>query len=139
MKRSHNIVLLSSKAEVTAFIPKVVTAADGERNSFGFLPARAYEDFALQQRLIIACDSESKALAGYIVFGGTPPQARIFQTYVAPDFRRGGVGQALVAEVVRRSEEVSFLSIRVEVASDLEAANDFYKNQPVYPLHTPLT
>lgn len=129
MRRHHNITLLSSKADVASFIPDVIAAADGERNSFGFLPARAYEDFALQQRLIVACDSNSKTLAGYVVFGGTPPQARIFQTYVSPDFRRHGVGQALVAEVIRRSEEASFLSIRVEVASDLNGANNFYKNQ----------
>lgn len=129
MRGLKDIVLLSSKMDVTAFIPKVVEAADGERNSFGFLPARAYEDFALQQRLIVACDSKSNELAGYVVFGGTPPQARIFQTYVSPDYRRSGVGRALVEEVVKRSEEISFLSIRVEVASDLEDANEFYKNQ----------
>jgi ribosomal protein S18 acetylase RimI-like enzyme/predicted nucleic acid-binding protein len=127
--RPADILLLSSRADVATFLPRVVAAADGERNSFGFLPARAYEDFALQRRLIVACDSNTNALAGYVVFGGTPPQARIFQTYVSPNYRRSGVGRKLVAEVVKRSEEVSFLSIRVEVASDLKEANDFYKNQ----------
>lgn len=63
------------------------------------------------------------------MFGGTSPQARIFQTYVALTHRRSGVGRVLVQEVARRAEEFSYLSIRVEVASDLLAANEFYKNQ----------
>ena len=124
-----DIVLLSSRADVAPFLPAVIAAADGSRTSFGFLPARAYEDFALQGRLIVAHDRMSDRLAGYVVFGGTPPQARIFQTYVADEYRRSGVGRTLVTEVVRRSEDVSFLSIRVEVASDLDAANSFYRNQ----------
>lgn len=123
-----DIILLWSKADVTPFIPMVVEAADKHRHSFGFLPARAYDDFALQQRLIVACDRKTSTLAGYIVFGGTQPQARIFQTYVAPDYRGSGIGRRLVDEVVRRSEEICFLSIRAEVASDLDDANAFYRN-----------
>lgn len=121
------LTLLTSRNDVLPFIPNVIAAADNERESFGFLPARAYEDFALQRRLIIA-RAANNALAGYVVFGGTAPQARIFQTYVSPDFRRIGLARALVNEVVQRSENEAFLSIRVEVASDLLEANEFYKN-----------
>jgi ribosomal protein S18 acetylase RimI-like enzyme len=123
-----DIEVLTSRIETLPYIPQVIEAADKERNSFGFLPDSAYEDFALQGRLFVARDRETGELAGYIVFGGTSPQARIFQTYVAPAYRRSGVGRALVEEVVRRAEEQSYLSIRIEAASDLIGANEFYKN-----------
>lgn len=103
-------------------------AADEERNAFGFLPAKAYEEFAVQGRLIVATKATSGELAGYIAYGGTAPQARIFQTYVAPDHRGRGLGKRLVDRVIERAERDAFLSIRVEIAADLFDATEFYNS-----------
>ena len=62
------------------------------------------------------------------MIGGTFPQARIFQTYVASAYRGSGVGQRLVEEVIKRCERLAYLSIRADVAEDLEQANQFYRD-----------
>lgn len=120
------ICLLSMRSEVEPYVAQIREAADKEKDAFGFLPASAYTEFAYQGRMLIAVDVATRELAGYTVFGGALPQGRIFQTWASPKFRGQGVGRSLVAEVIRRLEDVSFLSIRADVASDLEIANQFY-------------
>jgi len=120
--------ITSDPSAITPVLPDIIAAADRERNSFGFMAAGAYATVALEGKLVVAKRCDDGTLAGYIMLGGTFPQARIFQTYVAPACRASGVGQALMEEVVRRCEERAYLSIRADVAEDLEAANRFYRN-----------
>jgi GNAT superfamily N-acetyltransferase/predicted nucleic acid-binding protein len=120
--------IISGHKEVKSLLGDIIAAADRERKSFGFMPHPAYHTVSLEGRLIVARQRDSGKLLGYIIVGGTFPQARIFQTYVDSDVRGSGVGKALVEEVVRRSEASAFLSIRAEVAEDLIEANRFYRN-----------
>jgi GNAT superfamily N-acetyltransferase len=122
------ITLLSSREEILPFLPNVVAASNTERNSFGFLPQKAYSDFAYQRQLIIAKDEATGHMAGYAIFAGALPTAKLRQTYVDPKWRRKGVGQMLVEEVLRRCEEMTYLSVRATVAEELIAANQFYEN-----------
>lgn len=64
--------ILTSRQDVMPFIEKVQMAADRERKSFGFLPASAYDQFALQGRLVVAIDDESEQFLGYVAYGGVP-------------------------------------------------------------------
>lgn len=125
---SDHYELLTARADILPYVKSIAAAADRERKAFGFLPARAYEEFAFQGRLIVAVDSETRMLAGYIAYGGTAPQARIFQTYVVPEHRRKGLARRLVDGVIERAERNAFLSIRVEIAADLFDASDFYNS-----------
>ena len=120
--------LLRSREDVTAFIPRVVEASNAERNAFGFLPSPTYEDFAYQGRIIIAVDAATEEFAGYAIFAGALPTAKVRQTYVAPNWRRKGLGQKLVAEVIKACEEIGYLSITATVASNLTDANAFYES-----------
>jgi GNAT superfamily N-acetyltransferase len=126
-ERSGMIKLLSDRADVLPFLDRVVEASNTERNSFGFLPKRAYSDFIFQRQLIIAKDESTGNMAGYAIFAGALPTAKLRQTYVDPKWRRKGIGQMLVEEVLRRCEEMTYLSIRATVAEELIAANRFYE------------
>src|SRR5687768_10920954 len=120
------IELLSRRAQVEPYIEQVRVAADAERGAFGFMPASAYDEFAAQGRMIIAIEPGTSAMLGYVLYGGAMPQGKIFQTWTAPVARGKGVGRRLISEVVRRLEQVHYLSIRADVAQDLERANEFY-------------
>ncbi|OWQ92518.1 hypothetical protein CDQ92_19825, partial [Sphingopyxis bauzanensis] len=126
-KQTVEIRLLTLRHEIEPYVGRIREAADREKAAFGFLPARAYDEFAYQGRMIVAVDSGS-ALVGYTLFGGALPQGRIFQTWASPDFRGQGVGRRLLLEVIRVLEESSYLSVRADVASDLKDANGFYSD-----------
>lgn len=117
---------LFNRNQVQPFLEAVITASNQERNSLGFLPKAAYSEFAFQERLIVALDAETKAFAGYAIFAGAFPNAKIRQTYVAPKWRRRGLGRQLVSAVIERCERLGFLSVKATVASDLAVANAFY-------------
>ena len=120
------VSLLSSRQEVEGYLDQVRQAADTEKDAFGFLPRSAYAEFAYQGRMVIAINSASKDLLGYVLYGGAMPQGRVFQTWTHPSGRGKGVGRLLINEVVSRLETQSYLSIKADVADDLEQANRFY-------------
>jgi predicted GNAT family acetyltransferase/predicted nucleic acid-binding protein len=122
------IKLLSDRNDVLPFVDRVVAASNTQRNSFGFLPKKAYSDFAYQRRIVIAIDESTSEMAGYAIFAGALPTAKLRQTYVDPQWRRKGIGQLLVTEVLRRCEEMTYLSVRATVAEDLTEANGFYES-----------
>jgi len=119
---------LRAREDVTPHIERVVEASNAERNAFGFLPRPTYDDFAYQRQIVVAVDAASGEFAGYAIYAGALPTAKVRQTYVAPNWRRQGLGQKLVAEVIKACEEIGYLSVTATVASDLVAANAFYES-----------
>lgn len=122
------IKILTSRSEIEPYQQDIQDAGDSERNSFGFLMPGAYRDFVRQRRAVIAICTDTDALVGYVLYGGAFPQAKIFQTYVSPDFRGQKVGQELLKTVFSRLEAVGYLSVLANVASDLTEADRFYEN-----------
>ncbi|QFT78876.1 GNAT family N-acetyltransferase [Erythrobacter sp. THAF29] len=118
--------ILSTRADLYPYVDEIRIAADSERDSFGFLPPAAYLEFVEQQRAVIAVDQQGR-LAGYCLYGGVLPEAKIFQTYVAPQFRGEAVGKKLLGTVFGRLEQRGFLSVVANVAEDLKEANRFYE------------
>lgn len=119
--------LLSSRTEVEPYLDSIINASNSERNSFGFLPEPVYREFIQQQQVIIAIDEATNAFVGYTIFAGALPTAKVRQTYVAPNWRRRGVGEALISEVIRLCEQLNYLTLRATVGQDLIAANAFYE------------
>ncbi len=95
----------------------------------GWLPEGAYRDFAYQGQLIVAIDDHTEELAGYSIFAGALPTAKLRQTYVAPAHRRTGLGGQLVEAAISQCQKLGYLSIKATVAQDLVAANAFYEKQ----------
>lgn len=128
--------LLSSRDEVTPHLESIIKASNSERNSFGFLPEPVYREFIQQQQIIVALDEETSAFVGYTIFAGALPTAKVRQTYVDPGWRRKGIGEALISEVIRLCESRSYLTLRATVAEDLATANAFYEKMGFVALAT---
>ena len=122
-----SVQIVTNRSEIEPYTEAIQAGGDSERNSFGFLRPDAYKEFVLQRRAIIALDDETGELTGHCLYGGVCPQAKVFQTYVAPQYRGQGVGARLLESLFGRLEKNGYLSVIANVASDLEAANRFYQ------------
>lgn len=105
--------------------------ADGEKEALGFLPEAAYRDAIMQRRLIamLARENGASHVAGFILFSGVFPNARIQAVVVGADHRRSGVASALVSTLVSYLESRGFIAVTAAVASDLESAQAFYESR----------
>jgi ribosomal protein S18 acetylase RimI-like enzyme/predicted nucleic acid-binding protein len=110
-------------------LPAIRALADGEKEALGFLPEPAYSEAIERRRLIAMCSSAAGDIevAGFILFSGVFPNARIQQVVVARQHRRAGVGSALINELVSHLEARAYLTLSAAVASDLSAAQSFYE------------
>ena len=127
-KEDTVIRILSAQSEVAFFVPDVQSHADTDKDALGFLPASVYEEAAQSQNLLVAVASRGdlNIYAGHLLFGGKFPRAKIYQTFVLPEFRRRKVGRALVDKLVSITEASNYLSLSAKVAADLPA-NGFYE------------
>ncbi|MBI4724225.1 MAG: GNAT family N-acetyltransferase, partial [Rhodomicrobium sp.] len=127
----HNIIYRTEddRTILLEFLPSIITLANEHKEALGFLPENAYRD-AIQRRRLVAMRAGSsaneKTLAGFILFSGVFPNARIQQVAVVDKFRRGCVGSALLNHVISRLEAQGYLTVSAAVASDLSAAQKFY-------------
>jgi ribosomal protein S18 acetylase RimI-like enzyme len=110
-------------------VQQIRALADGEKEALGFLPEAAYSDAIEHGRLVamIAQVGDSSELAGFILFSGVFPNARVQQIVVSPSHRRAHVASALINEVISQLEEQGYLTITAAVASDLPMAQAFYE------------
>ncbi len=123
-----DVRILSKPEEVAVYVDQARAASDTDKDSLGFLPEQAYKEAADQGKLLIAVIPQAgdMVFAGHLLHGGVFPQARIFQVFCVPLFRRKGIGRRLVEAIVRRAESLQFMSIVAKVADDL-AANQFWQ------------
>ncbi len=110
-------------------LPAIRALADTEKEALGFLPEAAYGEAIERRRLIAMCspDGGNTEVAGFILFSGVFPHARIQQIVVAKQHRRAGVASALINELVSQLEARAYLTVSAAVASDLSAAQAFYE------------
>lgn len=115
-------------AALQRLLPEIQALADSEKEALGFLPTAALGDAILRQRLFAATVESSGAseLAGYLLYGGIFPHAKIQQIAVARNLRKSGVASALMKVFASDLERVGFMTIKADVASDLPSALAFY-------------
>ncbi|WP_348931106.1 GNAT family N-acetyltransferase [Aquabacter sp. CN5-332] len=113
---------------MTSILREIQALADSERNALGFLPGVAFEEAIGRQRLIAAMAENSgvRTFAGYLLYSGVFPNAKIQQIAAVPKFRKKGAAAALMTALVSELERLGFMSIRADIASDLPAALTFY-------------
>lgn len=119
--------IITSRADVSAFVQDVQSAADTDREALGFLPRAAYEGAVQKGEITLAvCDEfETAKYAGHIWVSGTYPHARVVQLFVAPEYRGQRLATRLLRSAIQTAEAFGYLSIKANVAADL-AANRIY-------------
>ncbi|WP_271568269.1 GNAT family N-acetyltransferase [Bradyrhizobium sp. CCBAU 11386] len=112
-------------------VSTIRSLADMEKEALGFLPEAAYRDAIMQRRLfgIFAKYAGRVEVAGFILFSGVFPHARVQQVAVLPSYRRNGIASALINALVSHLESRGYLNITAAVASDLVGAQAFYEKK----------
>jgi ribosomal protein S18 acetylase RimI-like enzyme len=128
-RTQRTIQILRDPQEVYRSVKSVQTKADSAKDALGFLPAQAYDQAAKQGTLFVAVNrvGDDARYAGHILFGATYPHAKIFQVYVASEYRKFGTGRSLVETLLAYLEEKQYLSVIAKVASELPA-NAFWSS-----------
>lgn len=130
--RQTNGLVYRAETDIAGLLQQVAAIralADGEKEALGFIPEAAYRDAIEKRRLLAMCTPTPNGpeVAGFVLFSGVFPNARIQQIAVAARHRRIGIASALINEVVSRLEALGYLTITAAVASDLPAAQAFYE------------
>ena len=125
---------LSSNQNVESLLgiaSEIQALADSEKEPLGFLPEIAIRDAICRKRLLAmqAGEGAFKELAGYLLFSGVFPHAKVQQIAVVSKYRAQGVASAMMRTFVAELERRGFMTIRADVASDLPVAMAFYARQ----------
>jgi GNAT superfamily N-acetyltransferase len=120
-------VILKQFEEVANYVPQISSIADKNKDSFGFLSKSAYEQMASKGQLWILIN-EARELKGYLMFGGTMPTLKVFQTYACKSVKGQGIGKKLIDSLKEFAKEKNYHSIIAKVASDLPANVFWEKN-----------
>jgi GNAT superfamily N-acetyltransferase/predicted nucleic acid-binding protein len=122
-----SIEIKEKPEDVVPFLPLVKAGADSAKGALGFLPEKAYDEFAFSGKLMVATvrTSGGQTYAGHLIFGGIYPHAKVFQLFVAAGYRGNGIARRLISHLKERLTASHWLSIKASVADDL-AANDVW-------------
>lgn len=114
-----------------AMASQVQELADSEKEPLGFLPEMAIRE-AISRRRVIAILAETGTIsefAGYLLYSGVFPHAKVQQIAVVPKYRGKGVAGALMRVFLADLEGRGFMTVRADVAGDLPSALAFYASQ----------
>lgn len=102
----HNI---TEKADL---LSDVITLGDSQKKTIGFLPERAFWDYAERGNIIVAV-SESNEVLGYVLFAQKQNLiCRLAQVCVRPDSRRQGIADELIAFLKRHTSQMNRITVR---------------------------
>ena len=119
------VTILKQPGDVLPYVDQIVATADAHTRELGFFTPTVYRQSARRGRLWVAARPGSGEVAGFLRFGGTHQQLKVFQIFTLDTARRQGVAGHLLNELVRYGEQQSVLSVTARVAADL-AANQFW-------------
>lgn len=111
-----------------AMAGQIQVLADSEREALGFLPEMAIREAISRKRVIalLANVGSKNEFAGYLLYSGVFPHAKVQQIAVVPQCRRFGVAGALMRTFLAELEVRGFMTVRADVAADLPSALAFY-------------
>ena len=122
-----NMEIIVDPTEAVVQVDRVRSLADQNTEALGFLPERAYTEAALKGHLWIATDKTKQRILGYLLFGGTFPNLKVFQVYVCPKFRGQHIAPTLIEKLKDYGQKHNFMNIKAKVASEL-SANKFWQS-----------
>jgi ribosomal protein S18 acetylase RimI-like enzyme/predicted nucleic acid-binding protein len=120
--------IIENVNELRSLLPEIQKLADSDKEALGFLPAAALSDAIDRKRIMAIVNDKDGApeFAGYLLYGGVYPYAKIQQISAVPKYRRCGAASALIKSFASELERLGFMRIKAEVASDLPNALAFY-------------
>ena len=87
-----------------------------------------------ERHVFLAAVAESGAVLGYVGMMFVLDEGYISNVAVAPDFRRQGVADALIAALMRRAEERRLAFVTLEVRAGNEPAKALYAKHGFVPV-----
>ena len=135
MPAKPQTTVIKAQPELLAILPQIVALADSAKDALGFWPETALREAINRKRLFAMIDGAtgSSELVGYLHYSGVFPHAKIQQIAVVPKFRKAGAATALMNTLVSDLENIGYLTVKAEVASNLSAPLKFYpKNRFVH-------
>ena len=120
---------ISDPTAISAYADDIRRLADSDKEALGFLAATAYDEAIQRRRVVVMLDDTTgkPTFAGYLMFSGVFPNAKIQQIAVVDGHRRRGVGSALLRETISRREAEGCLRITAAVADNLPGPQAFYE------------
>lgn len=130
----YGIAILDRYADIAPFVAHALAAADSDKNALGFFRAKAFEEFARNEKLLIAVEVRpgGTAYAGHLLYDARLPKATVLQIFVSSAARKRGIAAMLLTRLKAHLTEHSFISVYASVAEDLVAANGFWQRQEFY-------
>lgn len=131
---ASSFVVLKRLEETKSFLDHVRSAADANRDAFGFLPASVYEEFARNDCLFVLVEKtvEGQQYVGHLIFRQRYPTASVVQMFTDPRYRRQRLAAHLLDHFRHELTNAGFISIYANVAEDLIEANAFWEQQRFY-------
>ncbi len=132
----RNLKTVAAPAEVLSYLSEIKTLADSERKGLGFFSEGALKDAIEREKIIVLVDQTTAAeiFVGYVLHSGIYPNAKIQQIATVAEYRKRGVGSALIRALVSYLERLGFWTLRADVAGDLLPALAFYKKNGFLPI-----
>ena len=115
--------ILKSYDHVCVHIDNVISHADNNKDTLGFLPRSVFIEHAKAGLLWTAVDCNN-ALAGFLLFGKNMKyEIKVKQIFVLESFRRVNVAKILINDLLNYARKIGILSVTARVAADLPANN----------------
>lgn len=121
--------IIKKPEQIIKFSKIISEYADANKNAFGFLPEKSYENNILAGKIWVAVDDKGDYI-GHVMYGGKPPyNIRIFQIFVIEKFRKQKIAAALIQEINNYAELAGCFTLEAHIADDLLASIKFYESQ----------
>ena len=113
---------------IAQFFEEIKALADSEKNGLGFLPEQALRDGIDRRKMLILLDrsGEQERLVAYLFYSGVFPKAKVQQIATVETYRQQGMSSILIRQLVTELEKLGYMTIKADVASDLDSALAFY-------------
>lgn len=125
-----NLYVEQEPQRIAHFFEEIKALADSEKNGLGFLPNQALRDAIDRRKMRILIDRSGvqDRVVAYLLYSGVFPNAKVQQIATVETYRQKGMASKLICHLVNELETLGFMTIRADVASDLDTALSFYAN-----------
>ena len=129
---------LTNIQTLSKLLPDITTLATNENSDLG-IPVKSTIRNAIEKNRLIALvdeNSHNLELAGYVLWGGIFPNAKIQHIELVKSYRRQGAGAAILTELAQYLGKLRFMTIQADVAEDMTTDLAFYEQNDFYRLRT---